>query len=184
MVAALKPDPPTLPLLAEPLKPDDRAPKAWGWTAETTWRGRYVRGEGLPRMVRTMVRNPSHDAMGAFVQHVVVRYIVHGVSREQIARETGYSERQVQSWIQGRAYEPYTRAVLKVLGGMGIGLRRGLRPHRYTGLVTRADQIVMAQQHVLERVVPLLDLMADEGTQQLVANARLLLAGREPVKAP
>src|SRR5690606_26956758 len=134
MVAALAPAPATqrLPLLIDPDRPQERsrAHRFYGWHRDldgwTRWRG--------------------DDSIGAIVQHAIVRYIVHGVSRAQIAEEVGYSERQVQSWICGRAIRPYTQPVLRALTALGISVGKGTR----TQATPRMLEILAAYESLLD----------------------------------
>ena len=173
MVAERVRTPEPLPVLVEPLQPSSDAFRATGWTIETVhgWR-------------RRITRNHADDEQGAAVQHIIVRYLVHGVERNQIAVETGYSPRQLQQIVMGRVWESYTLAVLGALADLGISSKKGLRPHRYSGHITRPDEIIGAQQEILEQIVGVLWNDQREGAQRIVATARLLLAGREPVRLP
>jgi hypothetical protein len=172
MIAQLAPAPsPTpLPLLVEPLEPHPQARIAWGWRITDIWGGRRSR--------HVLTRHHADDARGAFAQHVVVRYIVHGVERQRIARETGFSERQVQAYIGGRACEPYTLAVLAALKELGLSVGRG---RRWTDGTGRHAEIIRAQAALLDSAVHLLRMDGSDEAQALRAKLRLLLAGREPL---
>jgi len=172
MVAQLAPIYDPLPLLVEPLKPAENAVKSYGWVRERD------------RLGRPWARRHDHDAFGAGLQHLIARYLIQGVERQEIARETGYSERAIQAWLVGRAWEPYTKAMLKALADMGIGHRRGLRPGKWAEKPTRAAEIVMAQRAALDKVILLLGRDTREGARELVLAARILAAGQEPVRLP
>lgn len=163
-----------LPLLMEPLEPHPKARRATGWTVHEAWEGVGWRR----RIVRYRVRNNRYDAHGALAQHVIVRYLVHGVGRAQIAAETGICERQIQAYAQGRALEPYTLAVLGALRQLGISPKRGQRARAKTN---RTLEIIDAQTAILERAAGLLAYLPTEGAAEVTTLARLLLAGREPL---
>jgi hypothetical protein len=65
--------------------------------------------------------------MGAFVQHVIVRYVVHGVTRQELAAETNLSQRQIQAYVGGVSYQPYGLAVIEALRELGIPNTKGER---------------------------------------------------------
>jgi hypothetical protein len=162
------PQPAPLPLLVEPLQPPRG--KRWrrtGWRIVEFWEDR--------RLVRTAIRDPRYDARGAAIQHAICRYLLAGVSRRQLAAETGYSERQVQAWLGGTACATYAGAVLKRLAGLGVTPGRG---HLHRSSPRRIAEINAAQRAILEAVA------SGRVTGQSVDDARLLLAGREPVAIP
>lgn len=185
MVAQIAAPRTVLPLLVEPLRPEDGAVRGHGWRFDTTWDRRESRTR-LPRLVRTVTRNHDDDAFGAFVQHVVVRYLVHGVERRQIARETVMSERQIQAYVTGRAWTTYTRAALAALSELGITHHRGLRPRSSADRErpTRHMEIIAAQDRVLAHALDCLAGDPRDAAQAVMRLARLLAAGREPVRAP
>ena len=163
MVAALATAPATcLPLLLEPVQPGKQGNPSWvyGW--------RRVQG--------AWVRCHGDDAIGALVQHAIVRYIVHGVSRQDLAREIGYSERQVQAWVCGRANTPYAEVVRQRLHELGISVGKGRRH----ASATRMLEVVAAYEALLEEAADHLWLGTESG-QYLQATIRLLLAGRDPL---
>ncbi len=166
MVAELKPaNANTLPLLMEPDRPQiDSRQK----TTNSGWRRE---GEGL-------VRDHGADDFGALVQHVIVRYIVHGVQRQELAREIHMSQRQIQAWISGRAARCYTQPVRRALQLLGIGMGRGGVSEATS---RRGTEVVAACMSVLADVQW---YMGDDWPRQreLKELSRLLTAGREPLR--
>lgn len=164
MVAELKPVEATpLPLLMEP----DRPAQIDHWTVG--WR--RVKGE--------IARFHLHDEQGAIVQHVIVRYLVHGIPRQQIASEVCFSERQVQAWIGGRAWGAYGGPVRRALASLGISMGKGGVGPSKSGY-GRNTQVAAA----------CLDLLADvqwhmdddwPRAREIKELSRLLTAGREPL---
>lgn len=149
-----------LALLLEPDAPStDQIGRAHGWRSSRT-------GD--------RVRHHGDDDYGALVQHAIVRYYVHGVEREQIANEVGYSPRQVQSWLLGHTAGPYGAPVLRTLYELGISRGRGGR----TSLQPRLREIIAAYETLLALAADRLDRTFD---RSLIATIRLLLAGREPL---
>jgi hypothetical protein len=167
------PEPVPLPLLLEPLAPHPQARYAMGWRlrTESKWRKGWA-------VVKRVERDHAHDQAGALAQHVIVRYLVHGVNRAQLCRETGYAERQIQAYIQGRGYAPYTMAVLGALRELGITPHRGARSVHG---VNRTAEIVAAQTRLLEQALVAIGRSTDPALAPLIARMRLLLAGREPL---
>ena len=160
MVAETLPVRSPLPLLAEPLWPRDR-----------------VRPRGWRVLQKGGERNLKHDAVGALFQHMIVRYVVHGAMRKEIARETGYSERFVQDVVMGRTWESYTQAVVQELADLGISIRRGCRWHG----PSRLREIVAAQERLLAETARLLDSNDRAASHRLRQRIRLLAAGKEPL---
>lgn len=164
MVAELKSvaGQPRLPLLLEPDRPKSIDHRTVGW--------RRVKGE--------IVRHHAHDVFGALVQHVIVRYLVHGVPRQQIASEVNYSERQVQAWISGRAHTAYAAPVRRALESLGIGMGKGgLHPASGRGRPYR--RIAAACLDLLADVPWLLATDTRPQAVRVRTLARLLSAGRE-----
>lgn len=163
MVAFLKPEaaPVGLPLLLEPDRPQKRKAIDTGWQRK---------GDRL-------IRNHSDDAHGAFVQHCVIRYLVHGVQRQTISQETGYSPRQLQAWISGDALYTYAEPVRRALRDMGISIGRGAISE--TG-GKRACEVVQACMALLADVQR---YVGDDWPREreLKELSRLLTAGREPL---
>ena len=175
MTAEFAVQPTTLQLLAEPLKPLKRLQNnqlQYGWRPIGSWEGRRRRV--------TWIRDHAHDDDGAAIQHLICRYALWGVRRSELAAETGYSERQIQTWLSGGSRRgSYGTAVLQRLAALGIGPGRGCRnDHRSVQRRRRLDQIVAAQAALMEAVVE------GRATEQTMADIRLLLAGREPVRLP
>jgi hypothetical protein len=159
--------PAALPLLLEPDEParDRNNATASGW--------RRVNG--------ILTRHHDDDARGALVQYILVRYLVQGVQRQQIALETHYSPRQVQAWISGTTLQTYADPVRRQLAALGIGLGRGSvteTSHK------RAREVVTASMALLEGAAFL--LAGDDRPQavRIRTLARLLTAGRQPLDAP
>lgn len=157
MVAQLKPESAPLSLLFGP----DRS--GFSETQKMRYLRRFLTEEGLD--------------FGARVQHAIAMYILAGSSRSEVARFLGMSERQTQDVILGRAWEPYSRPILRALAGLGITLRRG----RWYGPRARHDEIIAASQAVMRRAIEAL-----EGPEiplydrdRLLADLRLLTVAAE-----
>lgn len=165
MVAELKPvAATTLPLLMEPDRPDiDSRQK----TTNSGWR----------REGEKLVRDHGADDFGALVQHVIVRYLVHGVHRQQIAKEIQYSERQIQAWIGGRAARSYTQPVRRALQMLGLSMGRGGVQEKRS---KRRGEVVGACMGLLADVQWYMD---DDWprAREIKELSRLLTAGREPL---
>lgn len=170
MVAEALPARTRLPLLFEPYEPDIRkkAEKGWRMTFVIRQRAR----------LREAVRYLPDDAVGALAQHAIVRYLVRGVARKVIARETGYSERQIQAWFGGKAWTPYTQPVLDALDELGI--RSGKGKFRAHG-AHRMHEIAAAQERLLTEAARLLDSDDRAASRRLRQRIRLLSAGKEPL---
>jgi len=157
-----------LPLLMEPAVPGEQVSNhvlghASGWR-------RDERG--------ALVRCQADDGFGATVQHVIVRYLVHGVSRREIAGELGYSERQIQAWVSGSAARYYAAPVREALANLGIGMGRG----GLSQVVNpRARELVAAAMTLLADVPWLLATDTRPEAVRVRTLARLLTAGREPL---
>lgn len=156
-----------LPLLMEPSAPGHQVSNhilghASGWRRE----------DGA------LVRCQADDGFGATVQHVIVRYLVHGVSRREIAVELGYSERQIQAWVSGSAARYYAAPVREALANLGIGMGRG----GLSQVVNpRARELVAAALALLADVPWLLATDTRPEAVRVRTLARLLSAGREPL---
>ena len=174
MVAARNPMPQPLPLLLEPVEPPTKTSRWKGWKITYVWAGREER--------RILTRDHADDAMGAFVQHVIVRYVVHGVPRKQLAAETNVSERQIQSYVGGVSYQPYGLAVIEALRELGIPNTKGERWDTRRG--ERLRQLIVAQQRTLLRALPLLADDPRIEAARVVRLIRLFEAGTEPVRCP
>lgn len=133
---------------------------------------------GYRRVDGELVRHHSDDPHGALVQHAIVRYYVHGVGRAQLARETNFSERQVQGWLSGTASRAYAAPVLRALDELGIGRTRA-----------GSSAAQPADRRNREIIAALLALVVDGGwllardtrpaAERFMQRARLLTAGRE-----
>lgn len=153
-----------LPLLMEPDRPEGRKLLYTGWRREN----------GI------LTRCRLDDVHGALVQHVVVRYYVHGIQRQVIAQEIGYSPRQVQAWLGGTASSTYGQPVRDALANLGIGLNRAGSAD-YDPTSRRLREIVGAQARLLDDAAGLLGRDVRPGAVQVRLLARLLTAGREPL---
>lgn len=159
--------PATLPLLLEPDQPVPGLNHAL-----SGWRHR---GDAL-------VRWPSDDRRGALAQHCVVRYYVHGVTRAELAREVGYSERQVQAFVGGIACSTYTTPVRRALSDLGIPLElRAIGRSQTDPLSVRRRAVSEAAIAVLADVPWLLATDDRPEAARVRTLARLLAAGREPL---
>jgi hypothetical protein len=174
MVAASMPMPQPLPLLLEPVEPPTKTSRWKGWHVTYVWAGRDLR--------RILTRDHTHDAMGAFVQHVIVRYVVHGVARQALAAETNMSQRQIQAYVGGVSYQPYGLAVIEALRELGIPNTKGERWDTRGG--ERLRQLIVAQQRTLLRALPLLVGDPRIEAARVARLIRLLEAGKEPVRCP
>lgn len=92
-----------------------------------------------------LVRKREDDAFGAIAQRCVVAYIVRGVGRAQLARQTGLSERSMSDLLAGVTWVTYTKPVLAALRELGISEGRGLRQQ----WATRLHEIIEAQRRLL-----------------------------------
>lgn len=169
MVAELKPvAATTLPLLMEPDRPPESANNHAVANARSGWRTTDF---------KEFVRFQGDDHRGALIQHVIVRYLVHGVQRQQLAQEIHYSERQIQAWISGRAGSTYGEPVRRALQTLGIGMGRGGVSEASS---RRGAEVVAACMGLLADVQW---YMGDDWPRQreLKELSRLLTAGREPL---
>lgn len=153
-----------LPLLLEPDRPEPR-------------RGVKTQNTGWRREGDVVTRDHRDDEFGALVQHVIVRYLVHGVQRQELAKEIGYSERQLQAWLSGTAARCYAQPVRRALQELGIGLGRGTVGQSASG---RGSEIVAACMTLLADVQW---YMEDDWSRarEIKELSRLLTAGREPL---
>lgn len=133
MVAELRTEAAPLPLLFEPDRPADLSTR------------KSVQNGGI--------RSQFALDFGARVQHAIALYIVAGVSRPDVARFLGMSERQTQAVVLGRAWPAYSKPVLRALDRMGISLSRG----RWYGPRARHHEIVAASQSVMRRAIDALE---------------------------
>lgn len=160
MVAQLRPVPESLELLCEPDRPTPDAGHTLGWLR--------VKGQ--------WERNPAWDRQGALIQHLIVRYYVHGVTRGELAAELHQSPRQVQSWLSGNALPSYGRPVRRALADLGIGLNRG------GGAMSGPSDV--RNRQVINACMFALEMVAGSATisPRLRDLARLLSAGRGPLR--
>lgn len=107
------------PLLFEPGRP-----VGGPWSRQTRLPGWWMRG-GQPTE-----RRYHDDPWGAVAQEILIRYVLCGVQRGQLAQEYAMSERAIQEYVSGIAWRAYTEPVLRVLRRMGIGLQRRNRRAR------------------------------------------------------
>lgn len=171
MAIQLKPDQErVLPLL---LEPDPYGGRAGAETLRLSRTG-YRRVDGA------IVRHHGDDPHGAMVQHAIVRYYVHGVGRAQLARETTYSERQVQSWLSGTASLAYGAPVRRALANLGIGLNRAGSSTAQPS-DRRNREIAAALLALLVDAGWLLNRDTRPAAARFMRLARLLTAGREPL---
>lgn len=164
MVAELRIEAATLPLLLEPDQPT----------------GRRTRGTGWRRKGGLLIRNYLDDAEGALVQHVIVRYYVHGYARSEISREIQYSTRHTQSWISGSAHANYAQPVRRALSDIGLDL--SCRNHGRSMVEpasVRLRDVIRACMGLISEMHPLMPQWPH--TQDIRQTARLLTAGREPL---
>lgn len=167
MVAQLRPRAARPVLLLEPDRP-----------SELTTNLVLSHGSGWRRARNgDLIRWYDDDEQGALIQRAIVRYLVHGVQRQEIAREIHYSERQIQSWVQGRTSAYYSAPVRRALQELGIGMGRGGVKRRGS---RRASEVVEACLGLLADVPAYLPSDRPR-TQEINALARLLTAGREPL---
>lgn len=124
MVAELAQQYKALPLLFEPVdaRPDLRVP---GWKR---------REDG------TIERAPELDELGARIQRIILRRVLFNEKRDALAREIGYSWRQVGGMVGGEVHPEYSLPVIAWLHGLGIKTT-----HRETRL-KRADRLLLAYQ--------------------------------------
>jgi hypothetical protein len=119
-----------LPLILDPIQPEpkDHAGRwvACGWTKKQD----------------TISRVTADDVRGALIQHVLCRYYVGGVSRDQLAAEYGYSVRQIQSYLSGRSGWAYSRPILAALHDIGIPAHKNT--HQRLTSIVRAQQRLIA----------------------------------------
>lgn len=130
-----------LTLLVEPLKPDAGADGhgVYGWRKVV----KTTRNRRVYAVSSDWDRRPSEDAHGALIQHMIVWYVICGVTRGELSRRFGHSERQIQSYIGGQAWKQYSGAILEELGRMGISRGRGhhtSRPHEIAAAATATLQ--------------------------------------------
>jgi hypothetical protein len=151
-------------LLLEPDRPDPRMHER---TQNSGWR----------REGDVVTRDHRDDEFGALVQHVIVRYLVHGVQRQEIAQEIGYSQRQVQDWIGGRTARCYAQPVRRALQSLGIGMGRGGVSETSS---RRGIEVMAACMGLLADVQWYMD---DDWprAREIKELSRLLAAGREPL---
>lgn len=169
MVAEMKPVAAnTLPLLMEPDRPRDGASPHGIANGRSGWR---TSEDG------TLVRCASDDVRGALIQHVIVRYLVHGVQRQELAQEIHYSERQIQAWTSAKAGATYGEPVRRALQLLGIGMGRGGVSEASS---RRGTEVVAACMGLLADVQWYMD---DDWprAREIKELSRLLTAGREPL---
>ncbi len=164
MVAQLTPDVYTLPLLMEPARP---APGmgGGGWSA-SGWRL-------LPMDVYE--RNHAHDVRGALAQHIIARYYLGCVSRDQLAREYGYGVRQVQAYLSGRAGLTYTQPLLATLRSLGISTARRGMPHpKLRALVLAQNALIAEAADLLRPHLTAVTAERAERRERFLVLARLM----------
>jgi hypothetical protein len=166
MVANPKPAAASPALLYEPdrPRPGGRAEHGWSHTRRIANRIEHV----------DLHRDPRDDYFGAQLQHAIVRYVLGKASRAALAAELGMSERQVQAYLTGRAWEPYTQPVIRALRRLGISIGRGdwKRGGR------RPKEVVEASRGVMRRAISALEgpSLGPEERDQLLADLWLLTA--------
>lgn len=162
MVAQLKPELAAPSLMFEPDRPPcevSGAPIRGHWGG---WRGRDF----------LAVRYHEDDAWGAVVQEIILRYVLHGVERQQLAREYPCSERSVTGYVGGKAWRAYGGPVLRALKRLGIPISRKNTPRRERA-ITRA---------VLRMSSDVVLLLGDDPrplAHQVIADLRLLTVASE-----
>lgn len=67
-----------------------------------------------------LYRTPRTDQTGAVAQRIVLRFALLGETRKGLAWRYGYSERQIQSIVSGRAWGEYTRPIRDWLEPFGV----------------------------------------------------------------
>lgn len=124
-----------LTLICEPQRPASRQ-KRRGWR----WKPFIydMRGQQTPH------RDHRGDEGGAAAQHALVRYMLGGETRREIAHSMCYSERVIQSYLSGKAYPAYTAPIFATFARLGIPTTRG------TALSSpRWHAVMLAQRQVL-----------------------------------
>lgn len=162
MVAAYSPTTPSLPLICEPIAPPPTG--EWGYIGRCPgW---------IRRDSRTFERRQSDDVWGATAQHIIVRYVLHGVERKQLAQDYSLSERQIQEYLSGQAWRAYTLPVLASFARLGLSLKRKNRQ-------LRQERIAAA---MLGRVADVVMLLKDDErplAQHVVRELSFLAAGQD-----
>lgn len=160
MVADIRIDQITLPLVYEPDYPaiDARFPKGWRLDQRSDH--------------RQFVRVTAHDAQGALVQWAILRYLLTDARSYDVMRGAPVTRRMLAQYLQGDAFPLYTAPVLRALDRLGIGRLNG----RWTGQIDRPLEIIAASRTVMARAVDALtgELVPVEDRDQLVADLRLL----------
>lgn len=151
-----------LPLLLEP----DRPRKSKGHRVYQGWRRVMVREQGV--LVAKAARDHSADDWGATVQWMIVRYVLRGESRADLAAEHAMTPDTCQKYLTGVTFKSYTQPVLRALKRLGIGTRHGTRHERLA-------EIVRAQAAVMQRFV------LSPTDRAVLTDMRLLSAAWEAV---
>lgn len=97
------------------------------------------------------VRCHEDDAWGAAVQWIIVRYAAGETGRAQLAQEFSVSERQIQEYVSGRAWKPYSGPVLRAMARLGIGVLKRGRARRHQemmrGMANLAGDVLALLAH-------------------------------------
>ncbi len=116
---------------------------------------------------------PGGAAMAGVAQRMLLRYVLLGETRTEIAQRYGYSDRQVQSIVGGINYGYLTRPIRSRLLWHGIGnLRMNKEP-------ARASQIRRALERLAAQAVDLIRWPEhySEDARYTLANDLWLLSG-------
>jgi hypothetical protein len=169
MVAAVAPHIDTLPLLYEPDRPNPHGRAQHGWSRTRRIANRIEHVE--------LHRQHRDDWFGAQVQHAIVRYVLGMASRKTLAAELGMSERQVQDYLLGRAWESYGCPVIRALKHLGISTGRG----DWQDGGRRAKEVVEASRDVMRRSIDAIEVpsLSPEERERLLSDLYLLTVSME-----
>ena len=167
-------DAPVLPLLIEPTqKPPNVVPSMNRWQG---WRRVRVTQtfRGMDYIGHDYERNHDHDAFGAQVQHMIALYYLGGVQRQTLAQRFSISERQIQTYLSGKAWRVYGLPVLDMLRDMGIGPGRGCWHRAGETGTFRTMEILAAAAKTVGDAADLLEAVNTAEAASLRTRMRLL----------
>lgn len=152
-----------LPLLCEPDRPAEGQRAFHGWSRHSGIRNRVSWEE--------LHREHGDDEFGARVQWAIVRYVLHGVKRSEIAADLCVTETTAQSYLLGKAWTAYGQPILRTLKRLGISEGRSF---------TRDREIQAAQRMVLARAAVVVDgaVLTAAQSKRLRFELRLLTLDR------
>lgn len=167
MVAELRSESTSLPLLFPPDKPEPHG-RCQGWR-RTQYESARADASGL-------YRDHAADEYGARVQHAIVRYVFGQVRRSVIANEFTISETNVGYYLRGAIWGAYGRPVLRALRRLGITPGRG----DWKG-GERQREIIAANQSVMRRAIDALEgpPIGPDARDKLLADLYLLTVAAE-----